>query len=178
MSEVVVLIPGDSETEQKIEISRKAACQSKLMDSMLAEDTDPETPEIPLLEVSKPILDRVVDFLLHHVDDPMAEIKKPIENRKGLTMSEVVSKWDADFIDAMENDHETLFKVILAANYLDIEPLLDLGITKVACMLQNCKDIEEVKKLLNIEKDITPEEEKIVREQNQWIFDLHTPTSN
>jgi S-phase kinase-associated protein 1 len=34
------------------------------------------------------------------------------------------------------------------------------------------KEPEEVKRLFNIEPDITPEEEKMVRDQNSWIFDV------
>ena len=70
----------------------------------------------------------------------------------------------------MEHDQETLFKVILAANYLEIEDLLDLGITKVACMLQNCKDINEVKTLLNIEQDITPRRRKNCEREQSMDF--------
>ena len=169
----VILI---SKEEARVEISRKAACQSKLMESMLLEEPE-NGEEIPLLEVPTNILHKVVEFLNHHMDDPMAEIKKPIPNSKELKMDSIVGRWDADFIDAMESDQETLFKVILAANFLEIEPLLDLGTTKVAVMIQNCKDINEVKQLLKVESDLTPEEERKVREENPWIFDIQ-PTSN
>jgi S-phase kinase-associated protein 1 len=44
-------------------------------------------------------------------------------------MAEVVSQWDAEFVDV---DQELLFELILAANYMDIKPLLDLSCAKVS----------------------------------------------
>ena len=38
--------------------------------------------------------------------------------------SDDIDEWDAAYIKI---DNEHLFEVILAANYLDIKPLLDLG---------------------------------------------------
>lgn len=168
----VILVPGSGGDgkDNKVEITRKAANMSELMKSMLADDEDPdEIPEIPLLEVSKEILDKVVQFLNYHKDDPMREIQKPIVTND---LKAIVGEWDANFIDL---EQETLFKVILAANYLDIPSLLDLGICKVACMVKG-KEPEEVKKMFNIEPDITPEEEKMVRDANPWIFEV-SPTA-
>lgn len=162
----VLLLPGSDESA-KVEVSRKAACMSELMRSML-DDDDEETPEIPLLEVSKDILHRIVDFMNYHKDNPMATINKPIQTND---ITKIVSEWDAKFID-LEHDQETLFKIILAANYMDIPSLLDLGICKIACMVKG-KDPDEVKDMFHIEKDITPEEEKLVRDQNPWIFDIN-----
>jgi len=168
----VVLLPGSgNESKDKVEISRKAAVMSKLIEQMLQDDDDPdEIPEIPLMEVSKEILDKVVEFLNHHKDDPMRDIQKPITTND---LKSIVGEWDARYIDL---EQEKLFKVILAANYLDIPSLLDLGICKVACMIKG-KDPEEVKKMFNIEPDITPEEEKMVRDANPWIFEVSPSAS-
>lgn len=51
------------------------------------------------------------------------EEKDAFEQRKRL---DDIDEWDAAYIKI---DNEHLFEVILAANYLDIKPLLDLGYT-------------------------------------------------
>ena len=51
-----------------------------------------------------------------------------------------------------------LFELIMASNYLDIKPLLELSCAKVASMIKN-KSIQEIRKFFNIETDFTPEEE-------------------
>jgi S-phase kinase-associated protein 1 len=60
-------------------------------------------------------------------------------------MAEVVSQWDADFI---ELEQDLLFEMILAANYMDIKPLLDLACAKVASKIKN-KNPEQIRSELN-----------------------------
>jgi S-phase kinase-associated protein 1 len=162
----VILLPGDNADHTEIKISRKAACLSKLIESMLVDDDDNEIPQIPLLEVSKDILYKVVEFLNKHQDDPMQPISKPIQT---TDLAQIVGEWDTEYINV---DQQKLFKLILAANYLDIPSLLELGLCKIATMIKN-KEPDEVKKLLNIDLEITPEEEKAVRDANPWIFQIN-----
>jgi S-phase kinase-associated protein 1 len=163
------LLP-ESDEKDVIEISRQAGCQSNLIRDMIFNDDDKDTiPEIPILDVSKPVLLKVIEFLNFHVDNPMVEIKKPIKTNH---LESIVGEWDAKFVELDEN-HEMLTSLILAANYLDIPSLLELTICKLACMIKD-KTPEEVKTLFNIEKDISPEEEKMVRDENPWIFEVKT----
>ena len=67
----------------------------------------------------------------------------------------------------MDVDQEELFELILAANYMDIKPLLDLTCAKVATMIKG-KTPEQIRKQLNIQNDFTPEEEEAVRAENKW----------
>lgn len=165
-----VILTAGGEKGARVEISRKAAAMSRLMQDMLQDDDPSEVSEIPLPDVQEPILNKVVEFLNKHKDDPMREIQKPIQTND---IKAIVGDWDAAYIDLPQ---EQLFKVILAANYLDIPSLLDLGICKLACMVKG-KEPEEVKRMFNIEPDITPEEEKLVRDQNPWIFEVYAPAS-
>merc|ERR1712146_57499 len=77
-----------------------------------------------------------------------AEIEKPL---KSANMHEVVSEWDASFVDI---EQELLFELILAANYMDIKSLLDLTCAKVASMIKG-KTPEEIRKTFNIVNDFT-----------------------
>ncbi|KNA12383.1 hypothetical protein SOVF_126430, partial [Spinacia oleracea] len=74
-----------------------------------------------------------------------------------------LKKWDAEFMNV---DQNTLYDLILAANYLDIRSLLDLTCQTVANMIKG-KNPEEIRKTFNIKNDFTPEEEQHVRKENQ-----------
>ena len=72
--------------------------------------------------------------------------------------------WDKDFVKV---DDETLFNLILAANYLDIKHLLDLTCKTVADEIKG-KTPEEIRIRFNIKNDFTPEEEEEVKRENAW----------
>lgn len=98
---------------------------------------------------------------------------------------------------APQVDQSTLFELILAANYLNIKPLLDLTCGRVeawgarretsapraptppplppSCLtvanMIKGKTPEEIRKTFNIPNDFTPEEEEEVRRENQWAFE-------
>ena len=68
-------------------------------------------------------------------------------------------------------DKETLFNLTLAANYLDIKPLLDLCCAKIASFIKN-RTPEEIRVNLDIVNDFSPEEEAQVRAENKWVEDV------
>lgn len=82
-------------------------------------------------------------------------------------MCEVVQQWYAKFVDV---NQETLFEMIIAANKMDIQPMVDLTCATVASMIKG-KSAEEIRAQFNIVNDFTPEEEAQVREENKWIED-------
>ena len=74
------------------------------------------------------------------------------------------TNWDKEFVRV---DDETLFNLILAANYLDIKSLLDLTCKTVADEIKG-KTPEEIRLRFNIKNDFTPEEEEEVKRENAW----------
>jgi len=92
--------------------------------------TDKEADDIPLLNVKAAVLKKVVEYMRYHAENPPKDIEKPL---KSPNMAEVVSQWDAEFVDV---DQELLFELILAANYMDIKPLLDLSCAKVRHLIR------------------------------------------
>jgi S-phase kinase-associated protein 1 len=137
------------------------ASMSELVKSMMDEDNEDDTPEIPLPNVKADVLKKVIEFCEHHKEEPMTEIEKPLKSQQ---MSEVVQKWYADFVNV---EQVLLFELILAANYMDIKPLLDLTCATVASMIKG-KTPEEIRTTFNISNDFSPEEEAQVREENKW----------
>mmetsp|Transcript_21791 Transcript_21791/g.31817 ORF Transcript_21791/g.31817 Transcript_21791/m.31817 type:complete len:164 (+) Transcript_21791:92-583(+) len=136
------------------------AKMSELVNSMMTEDDD-ETDEIPLPNVKASILQKVIEFCTQYKTKPMSEIEKPL---KSNVMSEVVQPWYAEFVNV---EQPVLFELILAANYMDIKPLLDLTCATVASMIKG-KTPEEIRRTFNITNDFSPEEEAQVREENKW----------
>lgn len=145
----------------KVVVEKAVAVMSVLVKEMLSDVEDESDNEIPLPNVKKDILNLVLDFCRHHANDPMPEIEKPL---KSSNMSEVVSEWDAKFIDV---EQSVLFELILASNFMDIKSLLDLACAKVASMIKG-KTPEEIRQTFGIVNDFTPEEEAQVREENKW----------
>jgi len=148
-----------SQEQEKIPVPKKVAMMSELVKTMAEGDKDEK--EIPLPNVKSAVLNKVVAYMKYHVDNPAKEIEKPL---KSANMNENVSQWDADFVDV---EQELLFELILAANYMDIKPLLDLTCAKVASMIKG-KTPEQIRKTFNITNDFTPEEEEAVRAENKW----------
>lgn len=88
---------------------KKVALMSELVKTMA--EGDKEEKEIPLPNVKSAILGKVVVYMKYHIDNPAKEIEKPL---KSANMNEVVSQWDADFVDV---DQEMLFELILVMPY-------------------------------------------------------------
>lgn len=144
-------------------VEREVAFLSNLLRSMI-EDAGLDE-EIPLPNVRSSILQKVIDYCKQHADAAPEEIQKPL---KSHVLSECgVSDWDSEFVSV---EQEILFELILAANYLDIKPLLDLTCAKVASMIKG-KTPEEIRQQFNISNDFSPEEEAQVREENKWCED-------
>ena len=148
---------------ESFEVLLCAAKMSELVNTMIDDQyDDEEIQDIPLPNVKSSILAKVIEFQQHYQKEPMNVIEKPL---KSSNMSEVVQEWYSNFI-AIEQ--EVLFELILAANYMDIKPLLDLACATVASLIKG-KTPEEVRKTFNVVNDFTPEEEEIVAKENKWI---------
>jgi S-phase kinase-associated protein 1 len=150
-----------SQEGDNFQVEKKVAKMSELVKTMIPDEDDEEQQEIPLPNVKSQILAKVIEFARHYVEEPMNDIEKPL---KSANMSEVVQDWYAQYVDV---EQEVLFELILAANYMDIKPLLDLTCATVASMIKG-KTPEEIRKTFNIVNDFTPEEEAQVREENKW----------
>ena len=71
---------------------------------------------------------KVLEYCEHHRGEPLptADDANADENRKRTTD---IGEWDQKFITV---DQEMLFEIILAANYLDIKPLLYVDPLEIA----------------------------------------------
>ena len=147
---------------EKMQISIKAAQRSQMIKRII--DDFPNETEIPLNNVKSNILKKIKEYLDHYQDTDPKEIERPLASQN---YQECVDPWDFEFINV---DLDLIFEIILASNYMDIKPLLELASSKVASIIKG-KTPEEIRKTFNIQKEFTPEEEQLIREENQWCLD-------
>lgn len=152
----VILTSSDNE---EYKIDKDVAQKSVLIKNMLEDISDSDAP-IPLPNVSSKILEKIIEWCTYHKADPITEDNNETRNIE-------ICEWDQKYIDV---DQETLFDIILASNYLDIKPLLDVGCKTVANMIKG-KSAEEIRRIFNITNDFTPEEDAQIKNENEWAED-------
>jgi len=133
----------EGKLEGSLTIDLTPAIRSNLIKTMWQGDQT-ET-DIPLPKVELDTLTLVVEYLKHYAMSNPSEIKKPIQSSE---MIENVDEWDADFIDRVGQSKDNLFRLILAANYMDIRDLLNLACAKVASMIKG-KSPDEIRTILS-----------------------------
>jgi len=159
MDKMITLVSSDGE---KMQISAKAAQRSQLVKGII--EDYPDDAEVPLNNVKSSILKKIKEYLEHYQDSEPKEIERPLASQN---YQDCVEPWDFEFINI---ELDTIFEIILAANYMDIKPLLELASSKIASIIKG-KTPEEIRKIFNIQNDFTPEEEQQIREENQWCMD-------
>ena len=155
----ITLVSSDGE---KVEISSKAVKLSNLVKGII--EDYPDDAEVPLNNVKSNILKKIKEFLDHYENLEIKEIERPLPSQN---FKECVPEWDYKYIEV---DIDLIFELILAANYMDIKPLLELASAKVASIIKG-KNTEEIRKTFNITNDFTPEEEQQILEENKWCME-------
>jgi len=156
-----VILQSSDHVQQRV--SRQVAERSILIKNMLEDCLEIKDP-IPIPNVNDAVLTKVLEWCEQHKNDPVPLTEEDTDTRKKSTD---IEEWDQKF---MQVDQEMLFEIILAANYLDIKPLLDVGCKTVANMIKG-KSPEEIRKTFNIQNDFSAEEEDQIRRENEWAED-------
>lgn len=143
---------------------------------------------VPLPNVKSHILRKILQWSQFHKDDPPFRDSEDSKEKR----TDDLSLWDADFLNV---DHNTLFEMILASNYLEIKGkphltgrtqpyltvlanilvssllcsagLMDITCKAVANMLKG-KTPDEIRNTFTIPNDFTVGEEEQVRMENEW----------
>ena len=134
MDKIITLVSSDGE---KMQVSAKAAQRSQLVKGII--EDYPDDAEVPLNNVKSNILKKIKEYLDHYQDSEPKEIERPLASQN---YQECVDAWDFEFINV---DLDLIFEIILAANYMDIKPLLELASSKVASIIKG-KTPEEIRK--------------------------------
>jgi S-phase kinase-associated protein 1 len=159
-SETIKLRSSD---EKEFTISRKAAELSVLLKSTMMDFQGDIA--VPLSELNANTCELVIQYLNHYDGGNPPEIEKPL---KSCEMKEVTDVWSAEFVENLSM--EQLVDLTVAANFMEIQPLLDLTCAKIASM---CKDKteEDILKTFGVTEPFTEEEKAKIREENKWIED-------
>ncbi|GAX14543.1 hypothetical protein FisN_6Lh320 [Fistulifera solaris] len=149
----------------KVEIDAKVCEPSEFLQNQLEDIENADVGEISVPKVEGAILELIVKFLNHHAEEPLIKINHPIE---GDTVEDVVKQeWYATFINELHE--KVVYKLLLAANFMHIQPLLDLVVLRIAWLFSK-KSPDELKALLKFE-GLTPEQEEKARRDHPWIFE-------
>ncbi|KAF7794502.1 hypothetical protein EIP86_005636 [Pleurotus ostreatoroseus] len=159
---MVLLAPCDGEP---INVTRQVAEHSVVLKNMLEDLGEGDQP-IPLPNVSCSILRKVLEYCEHHCGEPLPAVD-PGNEDYAYKQTMTIDEWDSNFLDV---DQELLFQIIIAANYLEIKPLLDAGCKTVANMMRG-KTTDELRIMFNIGNDFTPEEETEAALACKWVED-------
>lgn len=131
---------------------------------------------LDLAQTSKTIAD-----LLEDIGGSLTDDVVPLPNVRASTMDQIIAFWTRametspanpwaaidGFVD--ELPMTTVCDLIVAANYLDMQPFLD-GLCKYIAALIKDKNTEQIREVLEIENDFEPEEEARIRAENAWAF--------
>ncbi|XBH96431.1 hypothetical protein VPH35_086818 [Triticum aestivum] len=144
---------------EEFEVAEETIGAASVMIKGMLED-DVAVDVIPLPNVTGRILSRILDYVNRHFSDPV-----------GVTSScpgadDTLRRFDDSFVHV---DQDTLFDLLLAANFLDMQSLLDLTCKAVADQISG-RTLEEIRKKFNIVNDYTKDEEQEVRRENSWAF--------
>jgi len=122
-------------------------------------DGNPSAEVVEFKQVPSDALRRVLQWLGHHRGKAPAPLPCPI---RSISMADIVADpWDAEWVDSF--DKKTVFEIIMAANYMDIQPLLHLCCAKIATMIKTL-DQSEIDRIIE-------DEEQHRREHAQGIED-------
>ncbi|KAL5722073.1 hypothetical protein ACHQM5_005640 [Ranunculus cassubicifolius] len=127
-------------------VEEEIACESHTLKHLIEGGYNGD--EIPLLQLSSNVLALIIDYC-----------KYRMESSKSHSPSVEDELRDCSFITNV--DPQTLCGLIMAANFLNIKSLLDLT-CKIAADLVIAKKTKEIRAMLDITNDLTPEEEERV----------------
>ena len=155
-----------SKDNQIYEISIDLLEKAKLI-SGIVEDASDEDDTIFLREIDDINLIRIIDYLVHYQKEEPKEIPKPFPDRTddAFLRSILNDDWTFDYIQNMTL--EEAINLVNAADYLQIDGLINILAARLAHEMCNC-EVEEARRKFGIECDMTEEE---VAEYDKYPLD-------
>ena len=129
------------------------------------DDDDEEERRVDIIKVKGSALKYVVEFCTYYSDvEEMTPIHTPIQSVK---VEEHVQQWYVNFISGVHQDHH-LFELVKAANYMDIQPLLQLACFKVAVAMKGLKR-DQILDMFHLGSELTEDERRNIEDENRLV---------
>ena len=137
------------------EVDSNILMKSKLLDNLLKDFNEEELFSLP--DVDSKYLELVIKYLEHYKDFEPKEVPKPFPERTDEEFMKGIlnDQWTYDYLT--NQTIEELINLVNAADYLQIEGLINIIAAKLAHEMCNC-EVEEARKKFGIECDMTEEE--------------------
>ena len=142
----IILVSSES---IRVPIKLSAAKKSVVICNYINDYPD---KELYLKNIKYSTIIKLKVYLEHLVDHTPEKIQIPLPKKE---FKDCITQWDYDFINC---DTEEVLEIMVAANFLDIDSLLDLTSAKIASIIKG-KNPEEIRRILNMENDIDEFEE-------------------
>ena len=126
---------------------------------------------IPLPLVSTRELKRIITYCEYHVHGKEEKLKEidPIDCPiRSNNIYDIVPEWYANFISGMPR--EEVFELVKAANYLNVNTLIELCTVYIATDIIH-KTPSEIREIFGITDDFTEEEKALFAKEHQWVKD-------
>jgi len=122
-----------------------------------ANNEEDEVKEVlPLPNIYSEVLRKVIDWCEQHKNDPEPEEESKDGERKQKQILKFEG-WDEEFMSLInyinEQGQSILYEIIIAANYLHIQGLIDITTMEVARKMEN-KTPEQISELFKLENDL------------------------
>ena len=153
----------------EMKISRDAMKVVTVLNNAFEDTEDEETLVIPVPHVESADMKWIVEFCEHHAASEASandgQANKTVQEVQEA--SEARAAWCKSF--SARVGLPGWLTLLTAANYLNVAPLLELGIHTIADEIKD-KTPEEIRASLNIANDFSPEEEEELREELKWAI--------
>jgi len=154
---IVKMTPSDQ--PEPIETPYEYAVMSVTIKNMLEDLGDDLSNPVPVHNCKAKELTKVIEWCKHRHENPE-------DKDKGIEHIRELDDWEKKFTGDLSQP-ET-FQLILAANYLDIKPLLNLLCKWVALQLAG-KTPEQIRAYFGVDREFTPEEVEAVKRERGLI---------
>ncbi|KAJ2453345.1 hypothetical protein EV183_002300 [Coemansia sp. RSA 2336] len=125
--------------------------------SSVVEDLGVSSAPIALPNVSGAILAKVIEYCVRHKDDAVPS------KRVGWMGDSRMSAWDKQFVDI---DDTTMLQLLYAADYLGVEPLVDLICQRIAQVIRDMP-VEDIRQRYGVVNDFDDWERQIIDAESQ-----------